>query len=175
MFGEIRQLGYMVRDIEKAMDHWVNVMGVGPFFHIPRLVPDNFTHRGVSHQAPFAAAVANSGPLQIELVQPLDDTPSMWNEFLEDQGEGLQHVAYWTDDYDTVLAQALDSGLQVGHQGSLGGGRFVYFDTPSHAGTVIELSEYTGEKLALFSAVREAAAHWDGSDPIRVLHAPTAD
>ena len=32
-FGEIRQLGYVVPDIEAAMDYWSRVLGVGPFFY----------------------------------------------------------------------------------------------------------------------------------------------
>ena len=29
-FGEIRQMGYVVRDIEAAMKHWIETLGVGP-------------------------------------------------------------------------------------------------------------------------------------------------
>ena len=32
-FGEIRQLGYVVPDIEAAMDYWSRVLGVGPCFY----------------------------------------------------------------------------------------------------------------------------------------------
>ena len=28
LFGEIRQMGYVVRDIEDAMHHWIEVCGV---------------------------------------------------------------------------------------------------------------------------------------------------
>ena len=33
IFGAIRQNGYVVRDIESAMQHWVEAIGVGPWFH----------------------------------------------------------------------------------------------------------------------------------------------
>lgn len=168
-FGEIKQLGYIVRDVEKAMDYWINTMGVGPFYYVKRVVVDDFIHRGVPGKAPFAVAIANSGPLQVELIEPLDDAPSMWNEYLAAGNEGLQHVAYWTTEFDAVLEQMLAAGHNVGHRGTISGGRFVYFDTNSHGGTVIELSEQTGEKAAMFQAVRDAAVDWDGSDPIRVV------
>ena len=29
-FGEIRQAGYVVNDIEKAMDYWSKTLGIGP-------------------------------------------------------------------------------------------------------------------------------------------------
>ena len=32
-FGEIRQAGYVVHDIEKAMDYWSRELGIGPWFY----------------------------------------------------------------------------------------------------------------------------------------------
>ncbi len=46
MFGAVCQNGYVVRDIRAAMDHWVNVMGVGPWYYIDRVKTDYFRHRG---------------------------------------------------------------------------------------------------------------------------------
>ena len=59
--------------------------------------------------------------------------------------EGLQHVAYWTKDYQALYDHALSLGYTVGHEGQIGGeqGRFAYFDTQLHPGTVIELSTKT--------------------------------
>ena len=31
LFGPLRQMGYVVRDIEGAMRHWIDVCGVGPW------------------------------------------------------------------------------------------------------------------------------------------------
>ena len=33
LFGPMRQVGIVVRDIEKAMHHWAEVCGVGPWFY----------------------------------------------------------------------------------------------------------------------------------------------
>ena len=46
IFGSVCQNGYIVRDIRAAMDHWVNVMGVGPWYYIDRVQTDWFRHRG---------------------------------------------------------------------------------------------------------------------------------
>ena len=35
-FGEIRQAGYVVPDIEAAMDYWSRELGVGPWFYNPK-------------------------------------------------------------------------------------------------------------------------------------------
>ena len=46
LFGEIRQMGYVVRDIEDAMHHWIEVCGVGPWFYIDKLPMFDFYYRG---------------------------------------------------------------------------------------------------------------------------------
>ncbi|CAN5698325.1 hypothetical protein BH09ACT9_BH09ACT9_22900 [soil metagenome] len=33
-FGPLRQLGFVVNDIDSALKHWIDVVGVGPFFFV---------------------------------------------------------------------------------------------------------------------------------------------
>ena len=169
IFGAVTQNGYVVRDIRAAMDHWVNVMGVGPWFYVPLVKTDYFRHRGVASDMRMSVALANSGDLQIELIQQRNDAPSLYKEFLDAGHEGLQHMAYWTRDYQGVYDKALSLGYTVGHEGQIGGeqGRFAYFDTQAHPGTVVELSDISGSKGKFFDHIRRAAEGWDGSDPIR--------
>jgi hypothetical protein len=42
IFGEIFQNGYVVRDIQAAMRHWIEVLGMGPWFYIERLSCTDF-------------------------------------------------------------------------------------------------------------------------------------
>jgi catechol 2,3-dioxygenase-like lactoylglutathione lyase family enzyme len=167
-FGAIRQLGYVVPDIEAAMAYWTGTLGIGPFFYNPRVPIVNYTYRGESHQPHNAVALANSGPLQVELIQTRNDVPSMYRDFQQAGRSGLQHVAYWTDSYDADLDRLLAEGFRPVMSGAVGErGRFVYFDTEYHPGTVIELSEVAGPKGRMFDLIREAAAGWDGKDPVR--------
>ena len=171
IFGAIRQNGYVVRDIQAAMDHWIKVMGVGPWFYIPKVPTESFRYRGVDSPVEMSIALANSGDLQIELIQQRNDAPSMYKDFLDAGHEGLQHLAYWSRDYQGVYDKALALGYRVGHEGQIGGrrGRFAYFETQGHPGTVLELSDISGRKGEFFEHVRAAAADWDGSDPIRAV------
>jgi catechol 2,3-dioxygenase-like lactoylglutathione lyase family enzyme len=171
IFGPVRQNGYVVRDIEKALHHWTSVLGVGPFFYFERAPITEFTYRGQSSPIDVSIALGNSGDLQIELIQQRNDAPSMYRDFLAAGREGLQHVAYWTNDFEADLARCLAAGFEVGQQGVAGGanGRFVYFDTETHPGTVVELSDSSGAKGAFFKHIAELARDWDGSDPVRKL------
>ena len=91
VFGPIRQNGYVVKDVRAAMDHWVKVLGVGPWFYFDRVKIDWFRHRGAASNVELSIALANSGDLQVELIQQRNDVPSMYREFLGAGREGLQH------------------------------------------------------------------------------------
>ncbi len=168
-FGEIRQVAYIVPDIEAAMAHWAQVMGVGPWYYNPRVPIRNYHYRGERHEPHNSVALANAGALQIELVQPRDEVPSMYRDFTRAGHRGVQHVAYWTERYDEDLARAQAAGFVVCMGGEVGeNGRFVYFeDSSGMPGTTIELSEVAGPKGRLFRMIREAAQGWDGADPVR--------
>ncbi|CBV41363.1 VOC family protein [Halomonas elongata] len=166
--GEIRQLGYVVPDIEAAMDHWSRVMGVGPFFYNPRVPIEGYHYGGEPFEVENSVALANSGFIQVELIQTRNDAPSMYRDFMRAGNMGLQHVAYWTEDFDTDLARMLELGFKVQMEGQVGAnGRFAYFDREAHPGTVIELSEVKGPKGRMFEMIRQASIDWDGRDPVR--------
>jgi hypothetical protein len=168
LFGEIAQLGYVVTDVRASMEHWVR-QGVGPWYYVDRVGMDWFRHRGVDSPLETSIALANSGAVQIELIQQRNDAPSMYKEFLDAGHTGLQHVAYWTREYQRLLDRCLALGYAIGQEGCIGGplGRFAYLDTGQDPGTVIEISDVSGPKGEFFRHIREAAAGWDGSRPIR--------
>lgn len=166
--GPIRQLGYVVDDIEAAMAHWHTVMGVGPWYYNPQVPIVNYRFDGQSYSPHNSVALANSGPIQVELIQIRNDVPSMYRDFMQAGHRGLQHVAFWTEDYDADLARMQAQGFTVKMSGEVGAnGRFAYFDREYHPGTVIELSEVLGPKGRMFDLIREASIDWDGSEPIR--------
>ncbi|MFM9943129.1 MAG: VOC family protein [Hyphomicrobiaceae bacterium] len=168
LYGPIRQIGYVVRDIEAAMAHWSTVIDVGPWFYVDTFVFNTFSYRGRNYDGLDASvAMANSGDLQIELIQQRCQTPSMYRDFLNHAGEGLQHVAYWPDDYDAAYAEALKRGNVVGHEGQLPRGRFVYFESSGHPGSVFEFNEITPIRRQIIATIKHAAATWDGTDPVR--------
>jgi Glyoxalase/Bleomycin resistance protein/Dioxygenase superfamily len=167
-FGQVRQNGYVVKDVEAAMRYWSETLGVGPFFYAPRVPVKNFHYRGEPQAIEVSVALANSGPLQIELVQQRNDVPSMYKAFLDAGHTGLQHIAYWTEAFDADIARLTAQGLKVAMSGEVGErGRYAYFDTEFHPGSVIELSEVAGPKGKLFRLIREASEGWTGKDPVR--------
>jgi Glyoxalase/Bleomycin resistance protein/Dioxygenase superfamily len=77
LFGPMRQVGIVVRDIEKSMRHWVEVCGVGPWFYAEQLPLDEFRYKGRRYDLKVSIALANSGEVQLELIQQRNDAPSL--------------------------------------------------------------------------------------------------
>ena len=168
LFGEMRQIGIVVRDIEAAMNHWVDVCGVGPWFFTDKLPVTAFSYRGGNFDdIHLSIALANSGDVQLELIQQRCDTPSMYRDFLAAGYEGMQHWSSWPVDYEDKLQHALSAGYSVGQQGDSARGRFVYLWDEGHPGTVIEMAHMTPTRKSIFDAIRAAAVGWDGTDPIQ--------
>ena len=175
LFGGVCQIGYVVRDIEKAMRHWSDVLGVGPWFYKKEVGTTEFRYYGQASALPdLSIALANSGGVQIELIQQRNDAPSLYLDSLKNFGEGMQHIAYWTHDrFDEFAERLRASGYVEGHGGRMGTrGRFAYYVHAELPGNIVEISEMAGGKGEYFAAIAEAAKDWDGADPIRRIGAP---
>ncbi len=169
--GPLRQVSFVVRDIYAAMAHWSDVLGVGPFFLFEDAPIENLIYRGEPTDARLCGAFSNSGEMQIELVQPLDDEPSVFRNFRQAGIEGQHHVAYWTNRLDFWVERSASAGIDILQSGYTGApdGRFVYLSTEGRSGGIVEISEVQGRKADFFAEVARAAANWDGRDPIRRL------
>ncbi|MGA2520548.1 MAG: VOC family protein [Acidimicrobiales bacterium] len=168
--GPIAQLGYVVGDVITAMDVWLRDLDVGPFFYLPSPPLHDLRYRGEPTSARIAVALTYSGDLQIELIQPLDDHPSPYRDFMAARGSGLHHVARFPEEYDAALETWSEKGRRPYFQGRglSEDQRFAYFDPDAHGGTVSELVETAG-LAGFFGYMRDTCATWDGSDPVRVI------
>ena len=173
IFGPIRQMAYVVRDIEQGMRHWIDVMGVGPFFYMENHTAPASTYRGQPSNAKLSIAFAQCGPMQIELLQPMNDAPSLLTDFLKSGREGLQHVAFWTTTFDADIARYEKLGYKVVQTGGMGGPNNgnAFFEVDGYPAVThaIEISDISGTKGQMFKRIAEAAENWDGRDPIRKL------
>lgn len=166
--GPIRQIGYVVTDLEWAMQSWVE-LGVAPWFVI-RGLPMRALYRGEPCETTLSLALSNSGDLQVELIQQEDDTPSIFTEFVASGGPGYHQLAYWTEDFNATMDAVAEAGWPVVWSGGEGFGvRFAYVEPPNSPATIVEISELTDATVASSAFIRDAAASWDGSDPIREL------
>jgi len=151
------------------MGAWLDV-GVGPWMVLPHLKQSGSVYRGRPTEPVASFAFANSGELQIELIEQEDDSPSIYREFLDAGHEGFHHLAWWVEDFDGVARAAAEAAWPIVHAGNTGGmAQFAYYDPGGVTSTVVEVMELTDATRWLITTVREAAAGWDGRDPVRNL------
>jgi hypothetical protein len=170
LWGEIRQLGYVVpaAQLQQAIADWVRVRGVGPWYVVEHPPVADFSHRGVPGTLDFTFALAQAGSMQIELIVQHNDQPSTYLEFLAATGGvgGLHHYAYWPDDIEAAFAEATDVlGYELWTTGRIGpAGRFRYFLTQDHPGTVVEHANITSSTREFFADLAERNRRFD---PVR--------
>lgn len=168
LFSDPKQIGIIVRDIEKAMNHWINNLGIGPWFYTDRVPVDTYRYKGkVVEGYHVSTAISHSGAMQMELIQPRHTFASGWTDFLIQGHEGMHHFCTFESDYDAVCKRAVERGLELVHEGEMSRGRFAYFLHPATPNTYIEVAEAHPDRLKMFENIKSAALNWDGSDPIR--------
>lgn len=169
--GSILELCHVVRDMDRAIAHWTQVLGAGPFyvFDVPAMAGQ--THRGQPSSIDMQVAFGFSGGLLIELLQPTNDAPSVFREILESNGEGYHHVLLRVP-FDAGRARLESHGYEIAFSGSLPGGeRFALFDTRADNGGYIELMDVTESSFGPMQKIHAAHLAWDGtSEPKRSFH-----
>jgi hypothetical protein len=106
-------------------------------------------------------ALANSGPLQIELIDQRSPVRTSYSDFLDAGHEGLHHVGFFSEDYDELLHRGLDTGLAIEQDGVLFSpeGKFTYFATTGHPGTIQELIAVHDGNRDLFQMIAASYSH----------------
>lgn len=169
IFGEIRQVAYITDDMDRTLAFLSENAGIGPWFVARDVTLKGVGYRGTTCDLRIGAALANSGALQVEVIQQHNDVPSMYTEFTDRNGFGLipQHYSAWPTDYDGTMRRALDAGFEVIQDGRSGYGPLAYLQHPDTPDFYMELTELTPERKSIFDQVRAAAEGWDGKDPVR--------
>jgi catechol 2,3-dioxygenase-like lactoylglutathione lyase family enzyme len=143
--GTIAQVGFVVRNLEKSIGEYERVMGIGPFMVVD-FRPEKGFVKGRDPAIHLKIGIAQLTPaLSVELIEVVSGQP-YHKDFLEANGEGVQHLGYMCDDYDGVLAKAGSLGIDVlmwaeTDVAGMGHVRGAYLDTLALLGTLIEVIE----------------------------------
>jgi methylmalonyl-CoA/ethylmalonyl-CoA epimerase len=136
------QVGLIVRDIERSIEAYSRVFGVPKPEFIVTDEQENAHTRYLGEPTDARAKLAffDMGQVTLELIEPIDG-PSTWQEFLDERGEGVHHIAFFVKDTDRVVASLEENDIAVIQQGDYDGGRYTYVDSVSNLGVILELLE----------------------------------
>lgn len=161
------QMGYVVADLDAAIDHWVTHARVGPWT-VFRGVTLNGHYAGSDTVITMDVAMGYTGDLQIELMQITSSTPSPYTDDAGRPLVGPHHIAWLTDDLDAAVDSARSRGLEELFRGDGLGTRVAYMHAPAQPGVVFEYIEGAAMRAMLEHGIAQARA-WDGSDPVRPI------
>lgn len=163
-FGSITQLGYLTDNLDTAVAKWA-ALGVGPWMRM----------NGVKMQAVVSGqdvviqinlALSYQGDVQMELIQPLCDSPS---PYLENKRAGLwgaHHTQFTVDDLDAAIASCEAAGMELSCEITSGGARYIYMR--GDAGW-IELTTPNPGLQMMYDMIKNNVQDWDGKTVFKAL------
>jgi hypothetical protein len=157
--GSVYHSGFVVRDLQAAMRSWADQAGFGPFFLFENFAFVQPIYRGRPARGPAVTlAFAYSGDTLLELIQPLDQIPSVYRE----REPGLHHLGIATSSLDEGLAPYVEAGLEIAFRGGFAfGGGCAYIDTTRTLGVMLELVEIAPPIEGMLAQMKSAHASWD--------------
>jgi catechol 2,3-dioxygenase-like lactoylglutathione lyase family enzyme len=139
---KLAQVAIAVRDIEASRKRWAAVLGVEapPILEVDAGDKVRMSFRGAPSNARVKLAFFDLGGVQLELLEPVGEG-STWKEGLDQHGESMHHLAFWTGNMVQTAGGLKQQGVSLIQRGDMGEGQYAYFDATGALGCVIELLE----------------------------------
>ena len=115
-------IGIVVKDRDATAESWSSLLGIGPWT--------------MANGAANKRARATLGPVQFQLLEPVVEK-TLWADFLNNQGEGLHHIAAYVDDVDAAARKLEAEGSKIIF---LSPGREAYVEIGGPCSVILELN-----------------------------------
>jgi catechol 2,3-dioxygenase-like lactoylglutathione lyase family enzyme len=139
------QIGIVVPDLDQATRLLTSLFGIGPFRFIewPNRPESKYYFRGKEERIKIRQAFAQVGPLELELIQPLEGERNAYRQFLNERGGGIHHVLFEVEDMDQVVRNLSPQGIDVLQAGTgiRPGTRWALLDSQALVGFLLELRQ----------------------------------
>ena len=143
IFTHLVHIGVVVRDMNKTIER-LNALGIGPFK--PRILPpdarEKYRGKPFIPSKRVAIQITNIGNIELEVIQPIDGE-SPHQEFLDEKGEGIQHLGFMVNNLEEDIKHLTNEGSSILLTSQFrGGGGVAYLDLDV-AGLIVELVQPT--------------------------------
>lgn len=160
------QIAYAVDHLEHEAEIFSERFGAGPFFvrHHP---PFEASHQGRPAVFNHSSAYGQWGDVQVELVRFGECSPLSLHRCVV-AASGLHHMAMFVESLPAEQVRLEALGMPCVMLSTTPSGlRFAFHDGRARLGCFIEIYEPADSVQRLYRKVRDAAADWDGRDPVR--------
>jgi hypothetical protein len=135
---QVVQNAYVTADLVQTCKDFHEKLGIGPFILATDLVLGKHKAYGMAAEPIILdAAFAQSGELNIEVIQIKSKTPSAFADFSNIKSPILHHVAYFSDDYEYDKHNFVSNGFEVASEFVIGEDRISFIDTRASLGHMI--------------------------------------
>jgi methylmalonyl-CoA/ethylmalonyl-CoA epimerase len=146
----LAQVCVIVDDADKYAQRYAEIFGIPiPEAHVTDgYAETHATYFGSPTEAKARIYAWHFGNVDFELLQPLGPK-SVWQDWLDEHGPSVHHVAFRVTDTDGVAREFIQRGYPITQQGFFTGrlangghtGIYTYLDTLKDLGTTFELLE----------------------------------
>jgi methylmalonyl-CoA/ethylmalonyl-CoA epimerase len=132
----VMQVAFVVRDIEVTKKKFAEFLGVEPPHHFEtNKSVDNIVEGKPAPDVSAQLAFFDVGPgLAIELIQP-NGVRSVWQDVLDQKGEGFHHIAFKINGMDERIQACKNAGMKCVQKGK----GYAYMDATADLKCLIEL------------------------------------
>lgn len=142
----LSQICIVVRDLDKAVEYYEDVLGLGPFVR-PEVSYTEKSYQGEpTPDSEWIMAFCSLGPVELELTQPVRGK-SIYQDFLNTHGEGIHHLGFDGGDLTERIAHCKSIGVNVLSQGHTPSGGYAHLNTAGIGGAVIELIQRASRRV----------------------------
>lgn len=142
--NNMTQIVIVVRDLEKTAKNYCQIFGLEmpDIYTIP---PEEITHAKYNNKPTKCTTRLVAFKMDsyvIELIEPDRNHPSVWKDFLDEHGEGIQDITFAVPDFQKTINYLDSEGMPVIHIGEFAPGKFwANVDTREKLGTIINVKD----------------------------------
>lgn len=138
----VQQVGMIVRDIDEKIENYKKIIDIDPagikLYDTRKLAFSDKKYLGKYVDFDLKIALFRVGGIQFELIQPLNASGDYYSDYLDEKGEGINHLCVMFEDNDAFLNVMKDMGKEPVNTGHICGADYFYYDLNDVLGFVIE-------------------------------------
>ena len=138
---DIVQIGIITDDIERTKKGMLEVFGLEPDAGGHSVYKKSVYRDGKVIDAEVVSAFYNFFNIQLELLQPIGDTDTVWSDYIKMGQSGLHHIRFDVDDQDRANRLMAEKGIRIWMEGTSlinPESRFTYYDSMDKLGFIVE-------------------------------------
>jgi hypothetical protein len=164
-FGTIKQIAYLVEDLDSSLKRWSDFAGIGPWT-VYTNVGLNGWCRGQDTRVVINVGLSYQDEVQIEIIRVLSKTPSPYQDANGRTLVGMHHIAWMSGDLEADIEKAGSRGLKLAFRAENPASKVAYFESPIEPGILYEFIQTSPMLLEGFAQGVEASRNWDGREHI---------